>query len=74
MCGFAWVTVKPANSALAKAMKARFGGHNAYGGGLAYWISMFDQSMTKKEAYARAFAAVLKDAGFDRVYANSRMD
>lgn len=82
-CGFAWVTIKPANSRLAKAMERYFaggknGGGNArrdsYEGGMMLWVWEFNQSMVRKEAYARAFANVLREAGAERVYAGSRID
>lgn len=46
---------------------------NAYNGGVDIWISVGDQSMQKKEAYAHAFAEVLCKAGIF-AYAQSRMD
>jgi hypothetical protein len=73
VCGFAWVTIRPANCAFAKWMKKVHGCHLAYGGGMQYWISDFNQSMQKKEAYADAFAHVLNE--FDiHAYAASRID
>ena len=45
----------------------------AYGGGLQIWISDFNQSMERKYAYARAFAASLEAHGID-AFADSRMD
>jgi hypothetical protein len=74
VCGFAWVTVRPANSQIAKVMATKFGARlDSYAGGMQYWISAYGQSMTRKEAYASAFAATLTAAGF-RAYAGSRMD
>jgi hypothetical protein len=79
--GFAWVTVRPANSRLAKVMETTFDGkfggsakHDSYGGGMMLWVWEFGQSMVRKEAYATAFAKTLRDAGFDKVRAGSRMD
>lgn len=74
VCGFAWITIKPATSKLAKAAKEHYGARPAYGGGIQIWVSAYDQSMQRKEAYAHAFARVLNDAGHDRVYPGSRMD
>jgi hypothetical protein len=37
------------------------------------WVFDYNQSMELKEAYAHAYAKVLRDAGFN-AYANSRMD
>lgn len=79
-CGFAWVTVRPANSRAAKAMaeafNGTFGGHasiDRYAGGMMLWVAEFNQSMVRKAAYADAFAKVLTDAGI-RASADSRMD
>jgi hypothetical protein len=74
VCGFAWVNVKPGTSKFAKWLKAS--GHartDSYYGGVTVWVSQFNQSMQKKEAYAYAMAKVFAEAGFD-AYANSRMD
>lgn len=73
VCGFAWVKVRPARGKFVDYLKARNLGHKAYDGGYDYWVSMFNQSMQKKEAYASAFAAVLRDNGLN-AYAGSRMD
>jgi hypothetical protein len=73
VCGFAWITIRPATSALAKYLKSAGKGRPAYGGGLQVWVSQFNQSMQKKEAYAYAYAKVLTEAGFN-AYAGSRMD
>ena len=73
-CGFAWVTLRPANSAFANWLKKNgLGKKDSYAGGLKIWVSEFGQSMVKKEAYASAFAEVLRDAGL-RAYSDSRMD
>jgi len=73
-CGFAWVNVKPANSAVAKRLIARgMARKDGYYGGVTVWISDYNQSMTRKEAHARAFAATLAAAGI-RAYSASRMD
>lgn len=73
-CGFAWVNIKPGNSAFAnwlkKTGKAR---KDSYYGGVTIWISDYGQSMDLKESYAYAFAKVLSDNGF-KAYGNSRMD
>lgn len=72
VCGFAWVVFK-GNSAFGRWAKAnkRVGKH--YPTGLSYWVGDYGQSMAKKEAYARAFARSLNDAGID-AYADSRID
>lgn len=72
-CGFAWVTIRPANCAFAKWLRLKNLGDKAYGGGVQIWVSDFNQSVQKKEAYADAFAAVLKDYGI-KAFSNSRLD
>ena len=74
VCGFAWVNVKPGNSPIAKALvAANLASRDSYAGGVTHWVHDFNQSMTRKEAYARAFAATLAAAG---IFARpgSRMD
>lgn len=92
-CGFAWVTLRPATTPLARYLKkTRFelstqfdtadraqieaeGGHwsKAYNGGYQLWVWGGGQSITRKEAYASAYAEVLRDAGY-KAYSGSRMD
>jgi hypothetical protein len=74
VCGFAEVRVYGVklNTRLGKEM-ASFGFKKAYTGGIYFWVSGGGQSMTRKEAYANAFVAVLKKYGFS-AYAESRMD
>lgn len=74
VCGFAWVNVKPANGKTAKELVAQdMARKDSYYGGVTVWVHQFNQSMVRKEAYARAFANVLETAGV-RAYAQSRMD
>lgn len=72
-CGFAWVWF-PGNKPFGKFMKKMGYARSAYPRGLSYWVSEGGQSLQLKEAYARAYAKVLKDAGVEGVYADSRMD
>jgi hypothetical protein len=72
-CGFAWVTVMPANCSFAIWAKKTQGWTPAYGGGLQMWVHAYNQSMQRKEAYAYAYAAVLSSHGI-HAYAGSRMD
>lgn len=73
-CGFAWVNIKPANGKFAKFMlKEGYARKDSYYGGISYWISAFNQSVQKKETYARAFAKVLSDNGI-KAYSASRLD
>jgi len=73
VCGFASVTVKPANSKFAKFLVANGLGRKAYNGGVSMSVRDFNQSLTKKEAYAYAFASVLNEYGI-KAYVESRMD
>lgn len=72
VCGFAWVTF-PGNTAWARWAKKYRDCGKAYPKGLQHWVGEFDQSMARKEAYARAFASVLKKHGI-KCHAGSRMD
>jgi hypothetical protein len=73
LCGFAWVTVRPANCGFAKWLKENKRARKGYHGGIQYWVHEFNQSISRKEAYANAFAAVLKAAGIDAC-SESRLD
>ena len=73
VCGFASVIIKPANSKFAKFLVANGLARKAYGGGVSMSIRDFNQSLTKKEAYAEGFAKVLRDNGIN-AWAESRMD
>jgi hypothetical protein len=73
VCGFASVTVKPANSKFAKFLVANGLGRKGYGGGVCMSIRDFNQSLQKKETYAYAFASVLNEHGI-KAYVESRID
>ena len=74
VCGFAWVNIKPANSKFAKYLReigvAR---KDSYRGGISMSVFEFGQSLTRKEAYADAYASTLREYGI-KAYAESRMD
>lgn len=72
-CGFAWITLRPGNCALALFARKRGVMDKAYGGGVSRWVGEFGQSITRKEAYARAYAKVLQAEGYT-AYSGSRMD
>jgi hypothetical protein len=73
-CGFAWVTVRPGNSRAAKVMRDTLGARiDSYAGGMMLWVSAFNQSIVRKEAFAEAFAETLRAAGI-RATAGSRLD
>lgn len=75
VCGFAWVSMKPANKPFANWLKKQRRVRPAYYGGLELSVSGYGQSMEKKEAYAYAMAESLQKS-FPEMsfYANSRMD
>jgi hypothetical protein len=72
-CGFAWINIKPARGKFIKYLKDIDAGHKSYYGGYDVWVHEGGQSLERKEAYASAFAKVLRDNGFD-AYMMSRMD
>lgn len=71
-CGFAWISFK-GNTAWGKWAKAEGLARPDYPKGMSIWVHDFNQSMTKKEVYAQAYAKVLRDNGIE-AYAQSRMD
>lgn len=74
VCGFAWVSVKPGNSKFANWLKKNnLARTDSYYGGVSMSVSDYNQSLQKKEAYAHAFAEVLREAGIN-AYSTSRMD
>jgi len=73
VCGFAWVKIQPATSSFARWLKKNDLARKGYGPGIDISISAYGQSMTRKAAYAGAFASVLRDAGI-RAHSQSRMD
>ena len=72
LCGFAWVNFA-GNTAFGRWAKKTDRASKAYGGGLQVWVRGYGQSVTRKEAYAQAFASVLTEAGIE-AYAGSRLD
>lgn len=73
VCGFAGVVIKPARGKFVSYLKSIGKGNKHYYGGWYVSVREFGQSLTRKEAYADAFADVLKEVGM-RVYVDSRMD
>jgi hypothetical protein len=72
-CGFAWVTVRPANSSFAIWAKKQGIMRAMYGGGVTYWVSVFGQSVDRKAAFAGAYAKVLRENGIQAT-AGDRLD
>ena len=75
MCGFAWVNISPARGKFVNYLKKIGKGHKSYRGGWDYWVSSSElgQAITRKEAYATAFANVLKEWGINAMMM-SRLD
>ena len=72
-CGFAWIVVKPGTSAFARWLTKKGYARKHYHGGVSIWVGEFNQSIDRKEAYAAAFAEVLRNGGIT-AYSDSRMD
>ena len=74
VCGFAWVQIKPGNTAFANWLKKmNYARPDSYYGGVSVWIGDYNQSMQRKEAHAGAMARVFSEAGYN-AYMMSRMD
>lgn len=73
-CGFAWIVVNPGTNPFARWARQNKQARAEYGGGTCvYWVGEFNQSMTRKEAFAEAFANVLNKYGIP-ASSRSRMD
>jgi len=73
VCGFAGVVIKPARGKFVSYLKSIGIGNKHYYGGYHVPVREFGQSLTRKEAYAEAFARALGEVGM-RCYVDSRMD
>ena len=74
VCGFAWVEIRPRNAPFARWVRTTGRGKSDnYSRSIMVWVSEYGQSMERKEAHARAFAAVLQKYNI-RAYAQSRLD
>ena len=73
VCGFAEVRLPKGNTSFARWAKKNTAFEKHYGGGLYLWVSDYNQSMERKQVYARTYADVLNRHGID-AYATSRMD
>ena len=71
VCGFASVVIK--NVKFSNGLKKLGIGRKNYPTGYCISVRDFNQSLTRKEAYAYAFAEVLRAHGVD-AYIDSRMD
>ena len=73
VCGFAEVRLPKGNTSFARWAKKNTAFEKHYGGGLSLWVSDYNQSMERKEVYARTYADVLNRHGIE-AYSTSRMD
>lgn len=77
LCGFAWVTIKPATTPFARWLKKQesddYRIHRGCYGGLELWPSLHTQSIARKKAWADAVAKRLKAADVNAV-AGDRLD
>lgn len=73
VCGFAWVHLMDGRQPFAKFAREQLHAHSGHPRGVDIWVRDFGQSMQRKEAYAAAYARVLKGHGIE-AYADSRMD
>lgn len=74
-CGFGWINVRPGTSAFAKWLVKTGRAHRGYPTGVDVWVNDFNQSqsLVRKEAYAHAYAMVLRAAGVQAT-GHSRID
>lgn len=76
LCGFAWVTIRPARGAFVNYLKSIQVGSNGYYGGwrVGYQYTNFKgQSYTRNVAAAGAFSGVLQKYGID-AFSEGRLD
>ena len=81
-CGFAWVSVSPANCAFANWLKSKGHRYDGYAKCVNIWASGFNQSHTRKYAWAVAVAKYLNEHLAElttgktqpRIYPNERLD
>ena len=73
VCGFAEIRIPKGNTSFARWAKKNAGFEKHYNGGLSYWVSDYNQSMERKEVFARTVAQILNENGIE-AYATSRMD
>ena len=73
-CGFAWVNIRPASTSFSRYLSdQKIASKDSYEGGMKVWVSQGGQSITRKEAYASAFADALRTHGV-KADAGSRLD
>ena len=73
VCGYACVVIRPGNCSYAHWAKKNLGASRAYYGGVSFPVLGSTLSYEKRNAYATAFAQVLKQEDINAV-ADSRID
>ena len=80
VCGFAWINIRPASKAgrndcpfVTWCRAHGIGSFSDYEKAWNIWVSEYNQSMQKKEAYAEAVVTILQKYGI-RASSGSRMD
>jgi len=73
VCGFAWIWFRGNTGWGRWARKAGLA-RSSYPSGLQISVHDYNQSMQKKEAYAQAYASVLRGYGVEEAFAASRLD
>jgi hypothetical protein len=72
-CGFAWIVIRPGNSAFARWLKEKKGGRKSYPRGVYISVTDYGQSYERKKKYAERFVEMLRKAGID-AFAESTLD
>lgn len=72
LCGFAWITFA-GNTGWGRWTKETGVAKKSFEGGYRIWVSQYNQSWTRKKAYAEAFSEVLQRYGIV-AQAQSRLD
>jgi hypothetical protein len=73
VCGFAWIAIRPSNSRFALFLIGKGARKSEYERAVCYSVRDYGQSMTRKEAFAGAFAGVLQKYGIN-AWMQSRID
>ena len=71
-CGYAWVRIK-GNTAFGRWARQQRVARSGYPSGLNIYPDLMTQSVERKEAWANAYAKVLREHGID-AYVDSRLD
>ena len=72
-CGFSEIRIK-GNTQFGRWAKKNAGFKNCYSGGLSFWVSAYNQSMERKQAFSHAVVTVLNEKLNVDAWSSSRMD